>query len=254
MKTLFFSLIGSFLFGAEVLAAAQPSDQMAQRIIELRESVELLNSEYETKKDSMFNELKSLASQKAELESRIREEELREKQINTKVAELKKNIGEVTALGSTIQPLLLASIDQHKFYVESSLPVRQSERKGAIESLESKIKTSEISPVKAALQLWSLQEDERRLANEISVSKQALQIGEQSYLAEVAKIGMVFLYFQLDDGRVGQAQRGENGWTYSFFTSQEDLKAVSDLIGSIKKQIRTGGFELPMAQASTKGM
>lgn len=252
MKLLLIFLAGSFLIFTA--GASTPSDQMAQKIVELRESVELLNSEYETKKESMFNELKSLASQKADLEARIREEELREKQIVKKISEVKKGITEVTSLGSSIEPLLMSSIDQHKIYVEASLPVRQSERRSAIESLEAKIKTKEISPVKAALQLWSLQEDERRLANEISVSKQALEIEGQSFLGEVAKVGMVFLYFQLDDGRAGQAVLGSNGWTYVFFKEQRELKQVAELIGSVKKQIRTGAFELPLAQSQVKGI
>lgn len=250
MKTIAFGLCWVFTVMTPAVQA-QPAEEMAQKIVELRETVELLNSEYETKKETVFNDLKSLASQKAEMEARIREEELREKQINLKIAELKKSISEVTALGSSLSPLVLETLDDQTSYIENSLPFKQSERHEALELLKGKIKTSETSPVKAALQLWSLQEDERRLASDISLSKQTLEVDGKSYLADVAKVGMMFLYFQLDDGRAGQAVRGQNGWNYQVFQSTDDTQRIYELMGSIKKQIRTGAFELPIQKQVT---
>ncbi|HAG91729.1 MAG TPA: hypothetical protein DCL41_07645 [Bdellovibrionales bacterium] len=246
------SVLGSLLLLISQGAFANPED-MAQKIVELRESVELLNSEYELQKDSLFNDLKGLATQKAELEARISEEEMLKKQIQGKVSELKKNIQTVSVLGDQVRPLLEENFQSFQSYLDHSLPFKISERSEAFVTLQSKMKTGEITPVKAALQFWSLQEDERRMGKEISLAKQSLDIDGTSYLADVVKVGMKWMYFQLSDGRAGQAVFNKGQWSFQFFDSTDQIEKVALLQDSIKKQIRMGAFDLPLLATSSFG-
>ena len=64
-------------------------------------------------------------------------------------------------------------------------------------------------------------------------------------LADVAKLGMVLLYFKTFDGQVGKAIQTEQGWEYKIVSEREDRKRILCLFDSMEKHIREGYFELP---------
>ena len=233
-------LISSFEVFAKVNTQA-----LSAKVIELRKEVELLNDEYKTEREKVLNELKALSIQKAELASNIRNEEIRRDQLDEKIGKLKKEISQSSIESKELTPILVSGMTSLKEYVEGSLPFKKKERLESISKLEERLNKKEISATKAANQLWAMIEDEKRLARETSLHKQTIPIGEKMHLAEVVKVGMLFLYFKTDAGKVGLAQQENNEWIYKTFTDEEKQRQTLAFMESLKKQIRTGYFAVP---------
>ena len=67
--------------------------------------------------------------------------------------------------------------------------------------------------------------------------------------ADVARLGMVALYFRTDGGVVGAAVRDGDHWTWRTFGSRDDEVAVQALFQKMKHGVRTGAFTLPNPEA-----
>lgn len=221
---------------------------LSQKVIELRKEVELLNDEYKTEREKVLNELKALSIQKAELASNIRNEEIRKKQLDEKIGKLKKEIGQSSIESKELEPVVLKTLGDMKIWVEASLPFKKKERLGSLDQLRQRIEKKEVSMIKAANELWSLIEDEKRLARETSIHKQSISINGKIYLAEVIKVGMLLLYFKSENGNTGLAQKSVDGtWIYKSFENEDSQVQALAFFQSLKKQIRQGYFEIPTA-------
>jgi seryl-tRNA synthetase len=227
------------------LFAKVDTQALSIKVIELRKEVELLNDEYKTEREKVLSELKALSIQKAELASNIRNEEIRKKQLQDKLEKLKKEIGQTSIESEELEPVIEKTLVDLKAWMERSLPFKRKERIESIALLQERLSKKEVSPIRAANELWSLIEDEKRLARETSLHKQSLSINGKMYLAEVAKVGMLFLYFKTDSGQMGMAVRDADQWTYQFFKSENKQHQTLAFFESLKKQIRQGYFEIP---------
>jgi hypothetical protein len=56
---------------------------------------------------------------------------------------------------------------------------------------------------------------------------------------------MVLMYFQTSQGEFGKAIHANGEWSYVVTHDETEKKQISGLFDSLKKQIRTGYFELP---------
>ena len=74
----------------------------------------------------------------------------------------------------------------------------------------------------------------------------------QEVLADVARVGMVLLYFRAPDGRTGRAVHEREGWRWVAYDAstpsgrEQDLQ-VRALFDALAKQIKGGFFHLPNA-------
>ena len=223
-------------------------EDMAKKVIELRQEVELLNEEYKSEREIVVNQLKALSVQKAELESNIRSEKNRKKQLDNKIKSLKNELGENLVTSSTLIPTIQLGIEKLRQWIQSSIPLKTHERLAVLDQLERKLKSKEISPIKAANQLWTSFEDERRLAKETNLYKETIQVDGKMKLATIAKVGALFVYFKTDDGQLGMARKYQNEWQYVPFSNNNDESDQTLVFfDSLKKQMRQGFFTLPTA-------
>lgn len=218
------------------------SEDYANRIIKLRQEVESLNLDYESKRESFLTELKSLSLQKADMETQIRHEELKKKNLIEKISAYQKVIGDVSTLNSTLKPMIQAELDKLLNFIQSSLPVKSKERSAAVNQLKTKLSQNEISALMALKSLWSLVEDEKRFSSETLLLKQSVSVGGQKYYAEVAKYGSQLLYFRLPDGRVGKYKANE----FIIFNSPEKSIQAEQLFVNLKRQIKEGEVVFPL--------
>lgn len=233
------------LLGCGNLWSAVDPQTLATKVIELRKEVEILNDEYKTEREKVLSDLKALSVQKAELAANVRNEEIRKEQMSAKIVKYKKEMEETSLENDKLQPLLLKTIEGLKSNINNSLPFKQGERVEAVTAIEERIKNKEISAINATNQIWALIEDEKRLARETSLHKQTITLDDKTQLAEVAKVGMLFLYFKTDNGQVGIATRANDQWNYQAFADGAQKKQVVAFFESFKKQIRQGYFEIP---------
>ena len=241
--------LGIFAFVSVAHAAEFDLDRFARQLAELRAEVETLSADIEAKKDEERAALRSMAAQKLDVELAIQREERRLQQLELALAKQKESselAGErVRGLPVVIQETLASLRTQ----VRNGLPFRTDERLAALDEIEKQLVDGLIPPQKVASRIWQFIEDELRLTRENGLYQQTIKLGADELLVDVARLGMVAIYFRTTDGRVGYASKAKDGWQWQQVSGPEDAARVAGLFDALKKQIRTGYFELPLALA-----
>lgn len=226
-------------------AVADEASDLASKLSELRGDVESLSGELDLKKEDHKARMRSLASQKAELQMEIQREELRLKQLKVTKNKQKARVSENEDRKVALRPAIEEAIGILREAVEQGLPFKREERLAEIDALAKHLEEGTLSVPVVLSRLWSKVEDELRLARENGLYKQVVQVGGEEMLTDVARVGMVMLFFRTRDGEFGRAVRTDGGWEYKVFTREEDHEMVAALFDAFKKHIRVGYFELP---------
>ncbi|MFZ8934416.1 MAG: DUF3450 family protein [Bacteriovoracaceae bacterium] len=129
--------------------------------------------------------------------------------------------------------------------MNKGLPFKITERNKALDELDKQVSKGIVDPFKGANRLWAFVEDEFRMAKENGIYQQTIQINGQERLVSVAKIGMMMLFFKTSDNKYGWATKTSKGWNYKYASTKIEKDQVFTLFDSLKKQIRTGYFEIP---------
>ncbi len=250
MKKLLIALTALSTFAAGTAVAATGSDALAARLAELRTEVEALSSDVEAKKEEKRTRLRSLSAQKADLEFQLQREERRIAELRARAERQRETMSKDTTVGNELKPALDEAMDDLEARIQAGLPFKRAERLEAVAELRRKIDQGLLTPQKGAVQLWALFEDEMRLGRENGLYRQVIELGGDEVLVDVARLGMVTMYFRTDDGRVGRVVQGgdgaaSHGWTWVETASERDQRQVAALFDAMRKQIRTGYFELP---------
>jgi len=226
-------------------------DVMAEELVKLRSDVEELSSELDNKKNSYKSRMLMLENQRAELDANIKREVLSIKQQQLNVEKNKKRIKELGSDSSSLNPVLLASIEDIKSYVETTLPFKRSERLKALDKIKEQLIADVIDAEKAANRLWAFVEDEIRMTKENGIYRQTVVIKDKEILADVARLGMVFMYFEMVNEEYGYVKRTAEDFSYEIIHDSTQKKQVATLFDSLRKQIRQGFFELPNISQNT---
>ncbi len=220
---------------------------LAEKLTAMRGDVESLENKLELKQQKLKKDLDSLAQQKADLEMQIEKERLRIKELASAMNRRKEDIEKYSVSGEDLKPLLFSAVDDTRAYVESALPFKTPERLAELAKIETQIKTGVMRPEKSAMMLWAFLEDEFRLTRESGLDRQIITVNGYEQLADVARIGMIMMFFQTKGGLTGKAVKEAGAWKYEVLTDSPDAEKVAYLFDSFKKQIRVGYFELPNA-------
>lgn len=221
-------------------------ETLAKNLSSLREEVEGINSELKEMKEMNRSTIKSLVLQKAEFETSLQRTEIEVQQFQEKISELKGNIQKAYGKSWNLTPALEEYTKALEDYVDTSIPYKLTERLDAIREIKNKIVNKEESPLLSLQSLWAALDDEVRLSKEISLAQQVINIEGKAYQSEVAHLGSVFLFFRVSGKKVGQAVYRENQWHYEWIQNKKNKLQVVQLLEGIKKQIRTGEYELPL--------
>ncbi len=219
--------------------------RLAGELTRLRAEVESLSDSISESKRTTQAELRAAAGQKSELELSLQREEMRLTQLTTKREKHLAAVARSEAAKGKLAPSVLATITRVRARVRTSLPFKRAERVAALDALESQLEEGLLGPEKAASRLWQFAEDELRLTRESGLYQQTLTVDGEEVLAEVARVGMVAMYFQTSDGRVGRvASRGEE-WVTETLTAERDVDRLRALFDAFGKGVRQGFFEVP---------
>lgn len=233
------------LVGAAAPAAADGVSGLAEKLSALRGEVEELSSSLARKDSDIRDQLKALSRQKTELELELKKEQTRIQKVHLSIKDRRERISEEQGHDAEITPLFKESLEAVREYVRGSLPFRTTERLAELDKIAEQHDQGLLSASKALSRLWTFVEDEFRLTRESGLYKQAVEVNGQEHLAEVIRIGMVLLYFRVDDKLVGQAKREGNKWKFEAIDDPDQKKLLLELFESFKKQIRVGLFRLP---------
>ncbi|NBB93464.1 MAG: DUF3450 family protein [Gammaproteobacteria bacterium] len=242
-------LIGLLLFPLLLSAQADGEgnnlEALAEELVRIRGEVESLNAELNRKQDNHRNEMSSLAAQKGELEATLRREQLRVDQLEEDLARNRERAEQAGIAGESLVPVAQDAIASLRQHIETSLPFKPQERLAALDEIETQLETGSLSPPRAINRLWGFYEDELRLTRENGLYSQVITLDGEQVLADVARLGTVAMYFKTRDGDYGQAQRNGSDWRFAELDDRASIQRVDKLFESLRKQIRTGYFELP---------
>lgn len=229
--------------------AQSDADALAQGLIRLRGEVEQLNSELELLREEQRTSLAALAAQRAELAAAAERQQLVAREARQKLEARAQDSGAAGAAGDGLKPVLLDATDALAAHVRAGLPFKTEERLGELEAFRTQLENGTLSPQRAVNRLWAFYEDEFRLTRENGLHAQTIALGDERVLADVAKLGAMALYFQTQDGRLGQARRAGSAWRFEVHDDEATRQQVAALFDALRKQIRQGYFELPLARA-----
>ena len=218
---------------------------LSAEIIRLRSEVESLSSELKAKKEGHLLKRRSLLSQKLELDAELQRSSLLNEQLSQKIEKIKVLLENSEKNSQTFRPVFLEKSKSLKLLIKKGLPFRLVDRLKDVEKIEKLYEEKMIGEDKALLRLDQKIKDELRITRENGVYRQIIKIGDKEFLADVLKIGMVFLFFKTDEGKYGKAVRGEAGWSFKEYNQKEDILRLEYIYDNMKKNVRTGFFELP---------
>ncbi|HET6604945.1 MAG TPA: DUF3450 family protein [Xanthomonadaceae bacterium] len=230
-------------------AAAEPADELALRLISLRSEVEQLNTELTLLREEQRASLAGLNARKAELEASVERQRLSGREIAGKLQAAQDGLGEAGTAGQALVPQLLAAAAALRTHVEAGLPFKREERVSDLDQFTTQLRNGTLSPERAVNRLWAFYEDEFRMTRENGLHSQTIELDGERVLAEIAKLGNMVLYCRTRDGRIGQAVGTGGDWRFEQLTDGGDRARVEAVFDSLRKQIRQGYFELPLAAA-----
>ncbi|MCU0663289.1 MAG: DUF3450 domain-containing protein [Myxococcota bacterium] len=228
-------------------ASGEDSAAMASQISRLRIEVEELAADVEAKKDEARGRLRSYATQQTELEMDLQREELRLRQLLAEREKRTELVGQGDQRETQLRPVVLAGIEAVRHAMADGLPFQVEERLAEVDKLREQIEQGMLRPSDGVSRLWDRVEDELRLSRENGIYRQIVTVNGRETLVDVARVGMVALYFRTKDDFYGKALQRGGKWTYELLPDPKDKERVALLFDSFKKQIRTGFFLLPSA-------
>lgn len=217
----------------------------AAQIAQKRSQVETLSNELELAKSDINEQLRSLATQRSDVETQVNREELRLAQLNQDIAQLQARIRANQASIAGVAPLASEILGQLKVQMQAGLPFKVPERIGEVEELQRQLETGGLDPQTVLTRLWNLIESEFRLTTESGIYQQTIEARGQQQLAEVARLGMVLMYYKTFDDRYGYVIRSGEGWTYREARDRTEQQQIVELFDSLRRNLRQGFFELP---------
>lgn len=235
------------LLVAASLAQAEDPTSWAQQLVSLRTEVEDLSETLEVEREALRTDLRANELRRTELETRIRQEELRVAELERELARQRSVIEADSTAYDALAPTVMAGIDTLVAQIQRGLPFRQSERIDALTQLRTQVEGKLIDPRTAVGRVWQAVEDELRLGRENILDRQVITVDGAEVYVQVARLGMVAMFFRAEDGRVGAARRSGEAWSFTWLPSPEDKERVDALFGAMDKQQRVGWFELPWA-------
>lgn len=222
---------------------------LAEKLAALRTQVEELAADVEAKKDDMRGRLRSYAAQKAELELELQREEMRLAQLRQAKAKRVDKVDEDEKRAEVFKPVVADASRVVAEQVRRGLPFKTEERSEEIAKISKRLGDGLIKSEDAVARLWDRVEDEFRLSRENGIYRQVIELDGVETLADVARVGMVMLFFKTKDAKVGYARRDGDGdrWRYVVVQDEQAKGNIITLFESFKKQIRSGLFVLPGA-------
>lgn len=226
-------------------AHAEEADHLADELIRMRGEVEELHTRLASAKEQHLSRMGALARERGDLEADVNRERLVVEELESTIAQNRAAADEAGMDDTSLAPAVLDAVGQARAYVASSLPFQVRERQAALDEIERQVRTGAVPATKAVNRVWAFYEDELRLTRENGLYRQSITIDGETKLADVARLGMVMMFFRTGDGSFGKVVPSAGAWSFEPIADAADRERVAALFDSLEKQVRTGYFELP---------
>lgn len=242
------ALLATALLTVAPVKAQDNIEALVEELVQLRGQVEELNSNINRLQENHSSQMRSLAAQQGDLEATERRERLRVERLEKDLADLRTETADVGLAAEALSPVTESVMAELNRQIEQGIAFKKGERLAALSDIRDGLEAGSLSAPRAINRLWRFVEDEMRLTRENGLYSQIIQLDGEDVLADVAKIGTVALYFTTKDGRVGMASESAPGqWQFEVLDERNARAQIETLFDSLRKQIRSGFFELPNA-------
>lgn len=224
------------------MAFAKDYAELTQTLVDLRGEVEALNQEFQLEKNDREQKLKNQGLFIADLETQIKREQTKIEQAQLKKKELEEFISLNSNSNQEFKSLVLKMGEELSEKVVEPIPFMRDKRREALAQIKERYLQGRLNEKQALSQYWQFVEDELRLSKENGLFLQTDMIEGELHRLEIAKLGSFVFYFKTTDGRVGKLTQKEP----VFYTDSTYQKVVHDLFDSLKMQMRTGLYQIPI--------
>jgi len=238
-------ILGMLSIGVYAQDNQEALENLAAQIAEKRSQVESLSNRLDLLKADYNEKLRSIGTQRADVETQIKREELSLTQVQRDIKEFTARIQENRASMEDIEPLVASVISQTRRYIRAGLPFQVEGRLKELDTLEQMLQEDKLDAGTVLARLWNTLESEFRLTRESGLYRQTIELNKEPQLAEVARLGMALMYFKTFDEEYGYVIPTPNGWVYTLADSREEEKQIEIIYDSLRKNLREGFFLLP---------
>ncbi len=231
-------------------------NQLQKQLIDLRTTVDEKSAELSLLRQENKQKRQFMLSQIAEIKASIEHKSLVIAKIDSK---LKKNKAflETVKSDDVLEKDIDTAINELRHYISENLPFKINERLAALDEMQQQLESRAVSAPRLANKLWAFVEDEITLTKGNGVYRQIINLEHEQKLVDVARVGMMMLYYRDGAGNVGMARKkgGQTeieSWQFVALNSKEETHQIHFLFDSFQKQVRFGEFTLPNALANSQ--
>ncbi len=243
---------GLLLALAAPVQADDDLEHLARELMTLRDRVEGLQDRLDALETERKSRLSALAQQRAEAEANLRRARLQAEELEQNLTALRRQIERDRAEDRTLVPAVKEALARQRARVRAGLPFKVKQRLGVLDEIEGNLDAGAITSAQAAARLWAFIEDEARLARESGLYREPVTVAGGEVLADVARLGLVALYYRTPEGELGHLVRDGDAWRTRPLTEEGDREQVAELFSALEKRVRTGFFTLPNALEVTR--
>jgi chromosome condensin MukBEF ATPase and DNA-binding subunit MukB len=228
------------------LASYADFKEMSERLVRVRQEIEILNTDLESLQKNQNSQLDSLLSRRSELEIQLKKERLKSLQLKEKKMALKNKIAPKKGLSLKERAMVLRWHKDLTQWLNNSLPYKIEERNLELKKIEEAIKNN-TSFHEVVGQLWKFSEKQIDLIRHNKFEVLNLEVDGKKSTAEVARVGLLTFAFKLPSDEVGFAKKTGGKWILDVSDKNNELTAANRLISKFKEKKYSGLFELPIA-------
>lgn len=227
---------------------SEPSlDTLAEQVSRLRGEIEALDAKLQEQRESRRAQLRTLSTRRGAVELELQREELRARQLAERAARAEERARTSEARREHLARATLTAIGLLRPTLDVGVPFQTEQRRSAFEALLRALEARGVDPSAAIAQAWEWIDGELDLRRKSELSQQAVTLDGQVVLADVARIGLIALYFRTPDGRYGLARRHGDEWRWEVLAAPEDGQRLAALFSALEGGETRGLFVLPGA-------
>ncbi len=223
---------------------ADVATDLSQQLIPLRSRMEKQAQELESTQQAYDQQIQALQAQALELNQNLAKEKLKSKILYEKTKRIVSFTNQGPKGSNEDQKFVSLWIGDLKTWVDESLPFQRQLRFAKLEELQARlIKKEPLEPL--VWDLWNFTSQELKNTKGFSNEVTEITLDGKLVTAEVAKLGMVHMYFKTTDQTTGYSQKSKQGWIFKIAQNDSEKKAIDHVLSSSRMKIFKNVYELP---------
>lgn len=233
--------------GLETQASSWES--LVERLTTSRSEIEVLSQDLESLQKEKQSELDQLLIRKADLDSNLEKEKLRRLQLTEKLKRLEGRVRIIAKSDPKAHSKLEFWINDFITFVNESIPFEKENRLKILENLKIRLNQNHEPMEYIMSDLWNFIEGEFKLSATNEYKIITLDFKGQKKKSEVARLGLMTLFAVTPDGKIHQAIKSKNEWSWQDIQASTEKNSILSLVKNLKNKNSVEIYQLPMGHA-----